>query len=948
MNQLAKKILENTALCTVLALTTLMLLVAGPAFAQVTHPEAYANDGARQTATGGWSIPYDFCSLDMSELSALDETACLAGGWNWDAQALTGSNCYYNRPECFARIDYGIPSSIGAPPIDVGPGLFDTQAECIAGGLRDWRTSGGCDDGESRNKATCENLGHYWYSTVCRGIFTWDGSYQFGGGYAECARCHNDRHYPKSKPGHEYHGTERSVAETYVMTGHKNMNRPAAPVGNTDPHYIAGAPWKNKDGNVVAADASGNPIDWLTGQITIAGVPKQLFWIYDWISDAPRSAYDGASYSCARCHTTGYEAAAADETLKQPFVMFGDTDPGTGTVTGSFDQFGIMCSRCHGSRPYSTTTTLNHHPTNFSTGSVVTALCMECHRQETGGAPYDGGATPGTVLKVGNAHGSVDFVSHAGANEFLNSPHGRFSGTFAQINDKAFYDTHFKNEGETYPYSGNQGGCVQCHDVHKSTLPEANPAGDAIHEECTECHAKDLSRMLHSGGGGTPLEHLASAPNEACISCHMPGGKHLFRVTSDGAYSTFPEETFTVGLADANTTTTPEDSFPSVWVDLDMACGQCHGGGNENRLASGDITAATDQLTLDDASGFVIGQRFQIAGAGAGGADFFGYVKAVVGNVVTLAGGAKAGTTVAGAEVTLNPIKNNAAYFTKAELAVKAAGIHNDKPYVTFGYTLNPANPLEVNVNASFSSCSGSLANCNVFAWDWDDTTTSSTSTPTTTHTYAAAGAYTVTLTIREYGVSEGSVSKVIRVFAVDAPPVAGGTDCASIIDPNTWSASLTDNSTDANGVKQVVVKWGDGGAISSVIDTTPPYSLIGTVFTHTYLNAATVTIKQTAYDTVGQANVRTCPAVTLSTFVISGNARRLDNTPVANVMVKIKQGAKTVRTVYTNALGDYVVGKLKPGTYNVTATKAGLTFTGVYNQPVGPSASGLNFQSTN
>jgi hypothetical protein len=55
-----------------------------------------------------------------------------------------------------------------------------------------------------------------------------------------------------------------------------------------------------------------------------------------------------------------------------------------------------------------------------------------------------------------------------------------------------------------------------------------------------------------------------------------------------------------------------------------------------------------------------------------------------------------------------------------------------------------------------------------------------------------------------------------------------------------------------------------------------------------------------------------------------------------------------TVRTVYTNALGDYVVGNLKPGTYNVTATKAGLTFPQVYNQPLGPSAPGLNFQATN
>ena len=955
MNQIFRSYLGKTAL----AVVGVAVLVTSAAFAQVTAPEAYANDGARQTAAGGWVIPYDECRLDMAELSGLNETACLAAGWNWDPQALTGSNCYYNRPECLARIDFGVNLSGGT---NIDNSLFDTSPECIAAG-RDWREditppiepnkTGACSDGESRDQTACEantpdHPAAQWYSPACRGLFTWDAGYGFvssgAGQYAECSKCHNDRHYPKNKPGTHYHGSERSVGETYVMTGHKNMVRPAAPVGNTDPHYIAGTPWLNKTGVEVDVDASGNPIDWLTGQITVGGVPKQLFWIYDWIAAAPRSAYDGVSYSCARCHTTGYEAAAADETIKQPYVMFNDADPGSGTLTGSFDQFGIMCSRCHGSRPYSATSGNRHHPTDIATGSKATAVCMDCHRQETGGAPYDA-TNPGTVLKVGNAHSSIDFVSHAGANEFLNSPHGRFSGTFAQINDPTFYDTHFKNEGEPYPFSGNEGGCVQCHDVHKSTLPEANPNGGAIHEECTECHAKDMNTILHPAGPGTPLEEMEINENTACESCHMPGSKHLFRVSSDAAYSTFPAAAFTAGLANANTTV--DDGFNAVWVDVDMACGQCHGGGTEYKLTAGDIPYNTDQLTLDDATGFAVGGRIQIAGAGAAGADLLGYVKAVVGNVVTLAGGAKAGTGVTDAEVILNPTKNLAGYMTKIGLAELAAGIHNDKPIVTFGYTLTPTNTLQVNVNASFSSCSGSIANCDAFVWNWGDgTPDTNAATPTASHTYATGGTKLVTLTVEEYGVNEASKSKNIRVFAADAPPVAGGTACDSIIDLNTWAASLTDNSTDGNGVKQVTVNWGDGGAISSAIDTTAPYSLIGTVFTRTYLNAASLTIKQTAYDTIGQANVRTCPPVTLSTFSLSGNARRLNDAPVSGAKVTIKKGALTVRTVYTNALGDYTVGNLKPATYNVTATKVGLTFAQVYNQPVGPSASGLNFQS--
>ena len=229
--------------------------------------------------------------------------------------------------------------------------------------------------------------------------------------------------------------------------------------------------------------------------------------------------------------------------------------------------------------------------------------------------------------------------------------------------------------------------------------------------------------MIHSFGPGTPFEDIGINPNTACESCHMPGGKHLFRVSSDADYSTFPVEAFTLTSSAWRTPTRrrPPRTLPAVWVDLDMACGQCHGGGTEYKLATGSITFNTDQLTLDDATGFVVGGRIQIVGAAAGGADFFGFVKAVVGNVVTLAGGAKAGTTVTNAEVTLNPVKNNAAYFTKEELAVKAAGIHNDKPYVTFGYTLTPTNTLQVNVDASFSTCSGDIANCDAFDWNWGD-----------------------------------------------------------------------------------------------------------------------------------------------------------------------------------------------------------------------------------
>ncbi len=585
-------------------------------------------------------------------------------------------------------------------------------------------------------------------------------------------------------------------------------------------------------------------------------------------------------------------------------------------------------------------------------GQIITNLCMNCHRQEaSAGLPYDA-ANPAGNLKVGPYHGTVPFLSHPHANQFLNSPHAKFTGTFAQIATGKFnyamtgeYKSYFMTEGEA-ANTGN--GCTGCHDVHNSTVSGDLP----FREECTECHAKDLSTMLHPGGVGTPLEEMATDPMEACVSCHMPAGEHLFRINVDPLYKTLPTAAMT---GTTNATTAPDGNYSSaVWVDLDGACGKCHGGGLTNVVTTGSITSGTKLLTVPNGALFAGEQRIEIKGAGSPyydddgqtklDNDFETYVVSVAGNVVTLAGNAT--KTVTNAVVEQNPVKSGAAYMSKANLAVLAKGIHDDKPYVSFTYTLTPGNSLQVNVNASFSTCSGDIANCDAFDWSWGDATANGSGV-TASHTYAAAGTYVITLTVHEYGVGEASKFKNVRVFTSDAPPVAGGTACVDIINPNTWVATLTDGSTDANGVRQVAVNWGDGGAISSVIDTTAPYSLIGTLFTRTYLNAASVTIKQTAYDTIGQKNLRQCPPVVLAYFSLAGSVNRLNGAPVSGATVRIMKGAATVRIVYTNSLGNYTVGTLKPGTYNVTVTKAGLTFPGqFYNPVVGPSASGLNFVS--
>src|SRR5690606_23354245 len=128
-----------------------------------------------------------------------------------------------------------------------------------------------------------------------------------------CTRCHNQRWFT---------GTWLGLGESYLATGHKNMLRPVAPLGNDDPRYTTNAPWAGADGEVYATDWNGNPIDFATGTITVGGTPRDLYWIFGgWASATPRAIYEGQTYGCARCHTTGWSADASMVTTKQPYLL---------------------------------------------------------------------------------------------------------------------------------------------------------------------------------------------------------------------------------------------------------------------------------------------------------------------------------------------------------------------------------------------------------------------------------------------------------------------------------------------------------------------------------------------------------------------------------------------------------------------------------------------------
>lgn len=140
------------------------------------------------------------------------------------------------------------------------------------------------------------------------------------------------------------------------------------------------------------------------------------------------------------------------------------------------------------------------------------------------------------------------------------------------------------------PADNAQGSCMTCHDVHWD-FDSADPEAEPIRRECTTCHMNsgtsatvapqiDLTTINHLKTVGTPLQHVATEPYESCVICHMPKSSaagsrmHLWRVNPDDTYST-------MGTSQANTAA--DGTYTNAaWVDVDLVCGQCHGGGTNS------------------------------------------------------------------------------------------------------------------------------------------------------------------------------------------------------------------------------------------------------------------------------------------------------------------------------------------------------------------------------
>ncbi len=586
-------------------------------------------------------------------------------------------------------------------------------------------------------------------------------------------------------------------------------------------------------------------------------------------------------------------------------------------------------------------------------GQLITALCMECHRQDFNGVPLDT-TNPATAIKVGPTNGTVDFLGMAQGNQFLNSPHAQFTGPFAEIGSatrETGYGSDFLLQGLTAK-TGN--GCTGCHEVHRSTRPEANPNGGAIRRECAECHASiNLATIGHLAGAGTPLEHKNTDPNESCRICHMPNGEHLFRINSDVSYTSLPAAAMTTT---ANANTAPDKTYPqAVWVDLDNACGQCHGGGLGQASSVGTIGAVSNVLTVADGTGFLSGQRIRVTGAGSLKADgvtrgdFMTYIASASGRTLVLAGNGPAG--VVNTTVVQNPTRNGAMYRSRDRLNLVAKDMHQLAAVsypVTFSYKIGSPNTLGVTVDAVVEC--GGVCPALTYEWDWGDGTAHGSLDPDA-HTYNSGGTKSVTLVVR-LASSNGKVGTVTRSLTLpnpDLPPVVAGTYTWHA---NTWTMSVVDATTDdgsdadilpgdGDSTVNVNVNWGDG--------STRSFGAVGTTFTHLYALPGTYSITHSAIDAKLQASSQTSPTLaTPAYFVISGTVYRSNgSTPVPSALVTVRKAGTAAKSVYTAANGTFSAGSLKPGTYTLTITKTGYTFANpAATITVGPSGTNTIIKS--
>jgi hypothetical protein len=458
----------------------------------------------------------------------------------------------------------------------------------------------------------------------------------------QCLNCHTKTSSSNAPDASSYLKTGHKNVLRKVTAGKPWAGADGTTYGTTDNRYQSGSTYDWNAGTVKVGQCVpySVPLEqglWPTDAgcgYPYYGTTKNLFYIFGGWSDKSQlntvfdngftgEQYPAGNYDCARCHTTGYrfDGSGPEPTYngsKIPDNLFSRYPTNAASSTASWNLDGVQCERCHNAD----NGTFNHAGSGISLGSIPSipraqigiAKCLECHREESvdttantinvgttlsnGGYSYlvvsDGGycadaVSPDypTCLGAGATWNYLPYLDHESGPTFLNSPHARFNGTLSanaqntsdlSINMAGKFTSGFKE------LTGENSGCTGCHDPHQSlAVADATPFA----KTCVDCHALSqniLKTTYHPTGAGTPFPTGTLEDNPgSCITCHMSQNYHLLRISTDPKYSTFP--TAEQMYNPLNPITTPNMASDgtlggAVWSDIDLACGQCHVGGD--------------------------------------------------------------------------------------------------------------------------------------------------------------------------------------------------------------------------------------------------------------------------------------------------------------------------------------------------------------------------------
>jgi len=435
--------------------------------------------------------------------------------------------------------------------------------------------------------------------------------------------------------GARYNGTSAYSCAACHSTGWNNLDL------GTDGNPVGLCSLSSKTTQTLCTGAGGTwfPFIGVKGIGNIGFNPAEPHASFPAVTFNGVGNWDVEGIQCGRCHNAAVGPVTAAMIAASQYPTTHVTSGGMGSIDSgpaAFTYSTGLCFGCH----QSIAKTSNGLGAD---ANLTSAVSIPTKNNITTGTCSDPTKTSESTCNLAGAiwtpTGGVyqpEFNSHVIGGSFLNSVHARYTGAI-QPNSMGKYDlssggtyssafqgftcwqsSSSNSPAKTYIVAGEtheikdkatcetlygagawrtdtRGGCSSCHDVHQSLFVAGQ---EALRKECTSCHENatykaavpvtpqvELAVMKHPTGFGTP----ASYGEAACEVCHMPKATaagfpmHLWRINTDPAYRTFPTAAqYGVGVLPTQkvANTAPDGAYANaVWVDIDLACGQCHGGG---------------------------------------------------------------------------------------------------------------------------------------------------------------------------------------------------------------------------------------------------------------------------------------------------------------------------------------------------------------------------------